>query len=182
MRKPIKNFEGLYDIDDIGNVYSIERVLTRSNNRQHTVVERRLKQYIDRKGYNYVCLSDMGKMKTKKVHRLVAEAFIPNPENKPQVNHINSNKQDNSIGNLEWVTGKENYAHAKRNGLVSKEFLTGTTKLSRRDRLAIRNIGVINYGDLTYLAKIFDVSTHTIQDIVKNRGVYKNNIHITENH
>ena len=66
------------------------------------------------KGYLRVHLYKDGKRKHKKVHRLVANAFIPNPEGKPQVNHIDGNKQNNSITNLEWVTDAENKEHYKQ--------------------------------------------------------------------
>jgi len=67
--------------------------------------------------YSIVTISIKGKRKSKSIHRLVAEAFIPNPENKPQVNHIDGNKQNNSISNLEWVYAKENVQHSIKNKL-----------------------------------------------------------------
>jgi len=76
----------------------------------------------DTKGYNIVGLYDEnGKRHTKKAHRLVAAAFIPNPGNKPQVNHMNCNKLDNRVSNLEWCTNRENMDHAMRNGLRVKK-------------------------------------------------------------
>lgn len=71
--------------------------------------------YIGDTGYSTILLNTINKKKNFKVHRLVGMAFIPNPENKPQINHKDFNKQNNCIENLEWVTGKENWAHAVRN-------------------------------------------------------------------
>lgn len=78
--------------------------------------------FVSEKGYLKVKLyKKTGVAYQRKVHRLVAEAFIPNPENKPQVNHINAVKVDCRVENLEWVTNKENHVHAARMGLHSKK-------------------------------------------------------------
>lgn len=97
----IKNFED-YEIDEYGNVY-------RNKNK--------LKPQVHNKGYLRVYLSKNGKVSKKYIHRLVAETFIPNPNNLPQVNHIDGNKKNNNVNNLEWVTSKENIIHAFKTGL-----------------------------------------------------------------
>jgi len=68
-------------------------------------------------GYYYVCLSKNGKVRKFKVNRLVAQAFIPNPDNKPFVNHIDGDKLNNNVNNLEWCTQSENMLHAYKYGL-----------------------------------------------------------------
>ena len=102
--KPVRDFEGLYEVSNTG------KVRNRKNGYE-------LSKFQNRFGYITVCLNKDGKVIQQKVHRLVAEAFIPNPGNKPQVNHKNGNKADNTVGNLEWVNQSENMLHASRNGL-----------------------------------------------------------------
>ena len=95
--KDIKGYEGLYKISNYGNVYSL-----------HT--DRYLKPGVNNKTkYFAVCLYKNGVYITKKIHRLIAEHFIPNPDNKPCIDHIDGNRQNNKISNLRWVTHKENH-------------------------------------------------------------------------
>lgn len=77
-------------------------------------------QFKGNSGYNQVCINIGGKKKSMMIHRLVAKAFIPNPLNKPQVNHIDGNKLNNKVDNLEWVTGKENMKHALDLGIYKR--------------------------------------------------------------
>lgn len=98
--KPIKNYEGIYEISNLGNVKSL--------NYNRTKKEKILKPRKDKKGYLYVMLYKNKYGKNFSIHRLVAQAFIPNPENKPEVDHINTIKDDNRIDNLKWATHIEN--------------------------------------------------------------------------
>lgn len=104
--KDIPGYEGKYRISNLGNVLSL--------NYQNTRKPRVLAPIKHRLGYLIVHL---GQSKIKMVHCLVATAFIPNPENKQFVNHIDGDKTNNNISNLEWVTSKENMEHAIRTGL-----------------------------------------------------------------
>ena len=103
--KDIKGYEGLYMINNLGIIKSLPRNGTISS-------ERILNQYYDKYGYKYVALHNKG-IKKYKVHRLVAEAFIPNPNNLPQVNHKNYIRDDNKITNLEWCDNKYNAEYSK---------------------------------------------------------------------
>ena len=100
-----KDIEGYEDRYQVSNLGRMKRVIT----------GRILKSGKNRGGYLYVNLCKNGKYKTHKIHRQVAQAFIPNPENKPEINHIDEDKSNNVISNLEWSTRKENVNHGTRN-------------------------------------------------------------------
>lgn len=102
--KDIKNYEGLYQISTLGNVKSVTRKKRSIYSNQDII----LKPGLNTQGYLFVGLYKNGKTTQKRINRLVAEAFIPNPLNKAYVNHKNEIKTDNNVDNLEWVTPKEN--------------------------------------------------------------------------
>ena len=114
--RDINGYEGYYQVSDQGRVKSLER----KDRFGRTVKERILKPYINRYGYLLVVLCAGGKQKTLNVHRLVCEAFHENPDNKPQVNHINEDKADNRACNLEWTTAMENSNFGTRNERMAK--------------------------------------------------------------
>ena len=106
--KPIKDYEGLYEVSNLGRVKSLERKVAHPIVKEKTIKEKLLKYNTDKNGYLYVTLYKDGKSKSLKIHRLVAIAFISNPDNKPDIDHINTNKADNRVDNLRWVTKEEN--------------------------------------------------------------------------
>lgn len=111
--KDIEGYEGLYQVSNLGRVKRSKGKYMKS--------ERILMLFINTPGYLQVMLCKNNKCKKFTVHRLVANAFIPNPENKPQVNHIDEDKTNNKVSNLEWVTAKENVNHGTRNERSSKK-------------------------------------------------------------
>lgn len=123
--KDIKEYEGLYQVSNLGRVKRVEtdRILKGQNNSTGYL---RVRLYKNNIAYNM------------RVHRLVAEAFIPNPDNKPQVNHIDEDKTNNSLANLEWMTAKENNNHGTRNERLSKAIRKAMRK-STRDSISKSN-------------------------------------------
>lgn len=107
MTKPVAGYEGLYEVGEDGSVYSVRK-------------RKLLKQIIMPSGYSYVHLCD-GKHHTKlaRTHRLVADAFLEKEAGKDHVNHINGNKTDNRLVNLEWCSNLQNTRHAMRTGLFN---------------------------------------------------------------
>lgn len=156
--KNIEGYEGLYQISNMGNVKSLKYGK-----------ERILKQTINSRGYYCVNLYLNGKMKTHKVHRLIALAFLPNPDNLPQINHINGIKTDNRIENLEWVTAKENVRHAFDAGLQYFGEKHGSSKLTNAEVLAIRS-HLVYRGSGKLLAKKYGVTKGQISHITLRKS------------
>lgn len=166
--KPVKGYEGLYEISNTGLVKALERRVDRG--KCHRTWETHIKRYgVDGNGYFRVSLSKDGVNKTHKVHRLVAQAFIDNPNNLPQVNHIDGNKQNNHVDNLEWCTNSENQKHACKLGLkrLDGEF-NPQSKLSQSDVNNIRAVYKPRDKEFSTvaLAKKYGVHRKTITRIV----------------
>lgn len=110
-----------YQVSNKGRVRSINRYIQCSNGVVRHVDERELTPSSN-KGYLEVCLYKDGQAATKQIHRLVAAAFLPNPQNLAEVDHIDGNKQNNRVENLRWISHVDNIAAAKNNGQLNTEF------------------------------------------------------------
>lgn len=144
-----------------------------SNTGKAKRLDRILLQHTEKKGYTYVNLiRDDRKKGTQLLHRLVAKAFLPNPDNLPQVNHKDGDKTNNQALNLEWCTNAYNYQHAKENGLLPiRQSGENNPKSSLTNQQAreIRNIKLSKNGrggiTRSDLALKYGVSIHIIKDV-----------------
>ena len=138
--KNVKGFESSYQVSNKGRVKSLERQVPGKLNSVRTIHERLLSDRDNGRGYRVLELYDGEKRHFKKVHVLVAEAFIPNPLNKPEVNHIDGDKTNNNLENLEWATTKENCTHRQANNL-------GNTEAARQAHMKSVEMYDLNTGD-----------------------------------
>lgn len=129
-----------------------------------------LKQRLNADGYPVITLGNNNiKRSSMRVHRIVCENFVPNPENKPEVNHIDGNKQNNHFTNLEWTTRKEQMEHAFRTGLAKgkKGGINGRAVLSEPDAIEIRKL-YSNKTPIAEIARKFGVGWTTVSQVLKN--------------
>jgi len=131
--KPVKDYEGIYEVSSLGRVRSLDRILPNYTSKgisgTKIIKGRVLKSHKSTtSNYYYVHLRGNGASKEVSVHRLVAKAFVPNPNNLPQVNHIDENPANNRFGNLEWCTAKYNINYGTRSKRVSETRISRASK------------------------------------------------------
>ena len=164
--KDIKGFEGRYQVSNFGNIKSLPK-LHKYNRGYYLTKEKILKNNIGQRGYLYVNLSNENHYsKGYQIHRLVAQAFIPNIENKPCVNHIDGNKRNNIVSNLEWCSYLENNIHAYKTGLKENKSRAKIKVAQIKDG----NI-VATYNSLNSASKITGFGRTTLECAIK--GIIK---------
>jgi hypothetical protein len=175
--KDIDNYEGLYQISNFGRVKSLAKYWRSGKD---SVTLRFHKEKIlcqqNHSGYLEVKLCNNRSKYYAKVHRLVCQAFLSNPENKPEVNHKDGNPSNNYLSNLEWCTHNENVQHAKKIGLILKDVNHPASQLSLsqvyRLKIISKNMKA-DYGYWTRIAKSLCVSVGSVRDAQRNK-TYKN--------
>lgn len=172
--KDIENFEGLYQISNLGRVKSVDRLMHVLDPKSKREYDKQVPECIratnlDSKGYVMVTLKKNGKTSRHRIHRLVAKAFIDNPNNLPQVNHIDENKENNHVNNLEWCTNAYNGAYGTRLERIAEKHRGKSTHNS----IKVEVFGVI-YDSLSKAGSAIGVSGDTIKRrIEKNTKGYK---------
>jgi hypothetical protein len=154
--KDVIGLEGVYQISSTGRL---------RNNKTKVL----LQPSYSRKGYVVYTTIQKGFRKTLAAHRLVAYSFIPNPEGKEQINHINGIKSDNRVENLEWATAKENMRHASSTGLLNNMGEAGRSKLTNIDVLDIRSVYIKGEISMKEIASHYNVSISSIYNILSRK-------------
>lgn len=165
--KDVKGYEGLYQVSDQGRIKSLDRIV--SNHQGSGIRKGKTMSFTICKGYYRVIFTREARHLHRFVQRVVAEAFIPNPENKKEVNHKNGIKTDNRVENLEWCTPSENVKHAYKSGL--KKALKGADNY--RSRKVVDTVSGKIFDTATDAAKAFGIRQQTLSRQL--RGDRKNN-------
>lgn len=159
--KDIQGYKGLYQVSNLGRVKSL--------NYHRTGKEKILKPAKNTTNYFFVCLCKERKQKCFLVHRLVAQAFIPNNENKPQINHLDEDKTNNIVSNLQWVTAKENINYGTHNERMAKTLKSRKRSQETIEKMSIPIVQLTKTGD--YIAT-YQGARHIGRDL----GFHQSNI------
>lgn len=175
--KPVVGYDGLYEVSNTGRVRSLTHTYTNSRGQQRIIFGKELSydekttKFDTKNKYQRVTLTFNGVSKHKSVHRLVAEAFIPNnSSDRNQINHIDGNKTNNHVDNLEWCTNKENIAHSVKSGFLRPNPPKGEnatfSKLSNRDVCEMRRAYDSGMFTSSELADQYDVTECTARNAI----------------
>lgn len=166
----VKGYEGLYKVSNKGNVKSLYREVLKSNGKTQIIIEKILKPQDSGHGYNRVNLYKNKKPKMITVHSIVLEAFTNKRENGKVINHIDGDKKNNNLNNLEWCTSKENTIHGFKTGLIEKGEKHSRAKLKEKEVLEIKRIYFKGKCSQRELAKKFGVSQNAIYCIINGKS------------
>ena len=157
----VEGYEGMYSVSTTGVVKSCERFTIDGKH----LMPKEIKGGCYPNGYRFVCLRKDGVNKNHMIHRLVAQAFIPNPYDLPEVNHKDGNKQNNRIENLEWCTRSENLNHAVQIGLIESQ-----CKIRRK--VTIQNDqGTVTFSSMLECEKFFGFKKGWLQPKIRKHGL-----------
>lgn len=172
--KDVVGYEGIYQISNLCRIKSMPRLWKLNSKGKTMMNEKILKWMTDFHGYLVVELRNNGDRKGGFSHRLIAQAFIQNPENKPEINHINGIKNDNRIENLEWCTKLENIQHSCRTGLRRDN--RGITHYRSLPVMVIdeKNVSVTSYCSMSMAAKYLGVKPSSVCRYVRKNRKYRN--------
>lgn len=162
--KDIPGYEGYYQASIDGSIRSVTRIINSENN---TVRRGKgLKIHLGSDGYVHCMLSKQGQSNLYAVHRLVALTFIPNPENKPQVNHKDGNKKNNKVENLEWATRSENMQHAAKHELWNPKHCGDISRMNMGKPVRCVDEG-LEFDSMASAAKYYQMDWQSIDDAIK---------------
>lgn len=173
--KDIKEYEGLYQVSNKGNIRSLDRIVSHNNRKGNRILKGRvLSCWYDKYNYARITLSKNGKVCKYLVHYIVASTFIPNPENKPYIDHIDTNPSNNSIENLRWVTQKENI-----NNKLTIEKMSGVNNHSSKPVLQFSKEGELlkKWNCIMDIERELNICNSSISGVCKGKhktaGDYK---------
>ncbi len=160
--RDVVGYEGLYQVSSVGRVKSLSSPITSANGDVRITNERIMKQTLNAYGYPQLTLHKNGDSKLCRTHRLVAQAFIPNPNNLPVVDHINAIRNDNRVENLRWVTTAENVQHAVELGHIQYEKLV---KVSKTDKSVKKRLRAVSKRVIRDDGKIYQSQIDAARDL-----------------
>ncbi len=164
--KYIEGCEGIYQVSNYGDARSVNRAILHWAGGRSNIIGRKLKPHINSNGYKQIVLSIKGKTKSVILHKLVANTFIKKSKNNLQVNHIDGNKLNNFVSNLEFVTAKDNMLHAYKIGLRNNGSKHHLSKLTETKVLLIRKKYKPRTVSCAKLASEFGVSRGCVSAII----------------